>query len=211
MKNLVFKELKLAVHWFYYVLPIMLACLMFIPQWIYTFVFMYFFWITITQVYSGYNAKEDYSFNAMLPVTRKEIVQSKLAIILILESIHLLVGVVFGFIHNSLYGSFNFFMDINLAFFGVIMVMYALFNIIFLPLYFKSAYYFGKPVIYGVIATLIYAFAFEFGAFKFQFMRDIFEGSLISQGIVMLVAIIMTVCLTIITLKKSILNYENIA
>jgi len=78
MKNLVYKELRLSINSFLFVLPILLACLMFIPYWIYTFVFMYFFWITITQICAGYIAKEDNSFNAMIPVTKKDIVKSKI-------------------------------------------------------------------------------------------------------------------------------------
>ena len=189
----------------------MLACLMFIPQWIYTFVFMYFFWITITQICAGYIAKEDNSFNAMLPVTKTEIVKSKIAAILIVEGIHLGTGIIFGIIHNQIYGSFNFFTDLNFAFFGMMILMYAIFNLVFLPLYFKTAYFFGRPVIYGVVVTLVYAFLLEYGNFQYQFKRDIFEGSIQSQLIVAGVAAVVTVLLTLFTVKQSIRNYESIS
>ena len=188
----------------------MLACLMFIPQWIYSFVFMYFFWITVTQVYAGYIAKEDNSFNAMLPVSKSDIVKSKIVAILIVEGIHLATGIIFGVIHNEIYGTFNWFTDLNLAFFAMMFLMYAVFNIVFLPQYFKTAYFFGRPVIYGVIVTLIYAFLLEFGNFQYQFMRDIFEGTVQTQLIVVGVAAVLTIILTVITVKQSIRNFESI-
>lgn len=209
MMNLLYKELKLSIHWFFYILPVLLACLMFIPQWIYSFVFMYFFWITITQIGAGYIAKEDNSFTAMLPVTKREIVLSKITAILIVEGIHIGTGIIFGIIHNQIYPVWNFFQDINLAFFSMMILMYAIFNLVFMPLYFKTAYYFGKPVIYGVVVTLIYAFLFEYGSIKYQFMRDVFEGTMTVQWIVTAIAITLTVVLTWITIKKSVQNYES--
>lgn len=211
MANLLYKELKLSIHWFFYVLPFMLACLMFIPQWIYSLVFMYFFWMSISQICAGYIAKEDNSFNAMLPVTKREIAKSKIAAILIVEGIHLVSGIILGLVHNAIYGNWNLFMDINLAFFGVIFLMYAIFNIVFMPMYFKTAYFFGKPVIYGVVVTLIYAFAFEYGAIRFEFMRNIFEGELGTQFIVAGISLVLVGLLSYITIKKSISNYESIA
>ena len=211
MRNLVYKEFKLSISWFFYVLPFMLACLMFIPQWIYTFVFMYFFWITIIQICAGYIAREDNGFNAMLPVTKREIVLSKISAILIIEGIHILAGVIFGIIHNQLYGSYNFFMDINIAFFGVMIVMYSIFNIIFLPQYFKTAYYYGKVVVIGVIVVLVYGFIFEYGALRFEFMRDIFEGTLPVQLLVFGIASVITIILNYIAIRKSVYNYESIA
>lgn len=211
MSNLLYKELKLSIHKFFFILPFMLACLMFIPQWIYTFVFMYFFWITASQICGGYIAREDNSFNAMLPVTKKEIVQSKITAFIIIESVHLAVGIVFGILHNALYGQFNWFFDINVAFFAVMITMYALFNVIFLPQYFKTAYFFGKPVIAGIVVTLIYAFVFEYGVFQYQFMRDIFEGELVTQFIILAVSLVISSLLMFITYKQSIKNYEEIA
>jgi hypothetical protein len=171
---------------------------------------MYFFWISISQIYSGYIAKQDHSFNAMLPVSKREIVLSKVVALFIIEGVHLAVGFFFGIIHNMIYGQWNFFLDINYAFFGAMVLLYAIFNIVFLPNYFKTGYYFGKPVIYGNIVVLIYAFLLEFSQFKLQIARDIFEGSIGTQLIVMVVGVGISIILSIITIKRSIQNYESI-
>ncbi|MDY0278309.1 MAG: ABC-2 transporter permease, partial [Acholeplasma sp.] len=119
MKNLIYKELGLSINKFFYLLPIILGALMFIPGWIFLLVFYYFFWIAVPQVYGGYLAQGDYNFLAVLPIKRKDIATSKIYALFILEGLHLVFAIIFGLIHNSIYGSWNFFFDINLAFFGV--------------------------------------------------------------------------------------------
>ena len=210
MRNLLYKELNLSIHPFFYFLPIILGLLMFIQMWIYIIVFMYFFWFPMVNIPAGYIAKEDNSFNAMLPVTKKEIVQSKIYAIIILQAVHVIFAIIFGIIHNHIYGTYNFFFDINVAFFGVAILMFAIFNISFFPWYFKTAYSYGKPVILGIIITLVYGFIFEFGIVRFEFMRTVFEGPVINQMIVLIVAIVASVVLTIFTIKLSTKNFESI-
>jgi len=210
MRNLLYKELNLSIHPFFYILPILVGLLIFIPMWIYLIVFMYFFWFSMVNIPAGYIAKEDNSFNAMLPVAKKEIVQSKIYAIIILQGIHIIFAIIFGIIHNYIYGTYNFFFDINIAFFGIAILMFAVFNISFFPWYFKTAYSYGKPVILGVVITLVYGFVFEFDVVRFEFMRTIFEGTFLNQMIVLVVAIVVSVVLTIFTMKLSVQNFERI-
>lgn len=212
MKHLLFKELQLSINKFFYFLPILLGVLMLIPGWIYVLVFMYFFWISIPQIYAAYNTNADYNFVTALPIRRKDIVAAKAYTIFILEALHVLFVVLFGLLHNVIYesGSWNFFFDINLAFFGVGILMFGLFNVVFLPLYFKTAHFFGKPTIYGVIVTLIYGFLVEFGVARYQFMRDIFEGSLVSQILPFMVMVILGIGLSVLAVKKAQSNFKHI-
>ena len=203
MKNLIFKELGLSINKFFYILPIILGGLMFIPGWIFLLVFYYFFWITVPQVYWGYLAQGDYNLLSVLPIKRKDIATSKVYSIFILEGLHLVFAIVFGLIHNAIYGSWNFFFDINLAFFGVGILLFGVFNISFLPLYFKTAHFFGKPLIIASITTLIYGFIFEFGVVKYQFMRDIFEGDILTQAIAFGVTLLLGIGLSCLALRIS--------
>lgn len=203
MKNLIYKELTLSIHKFYFILPIILGGLMFIPYWIYSFVFMYFFWILVPQIFGSYNSNQDYNFLSALPVERKDIVKSKALAMYILEALHIVFAVVFGIIHNWIYEVYNPFLDINLAFFGIGIAMFGVFNIIFLPLYFKTAHFFGRPLIYATGAILIYGFVFEFGAIRFQWVRDLFEGSFSSQIIPFTVLTVIGILLSVFAVKLS--------
>jgi len=203
MKNLIYKELNLSINKFFFLLPVILGGLLFIPNWIFLLVFYYFFWISVPQIYGAYIQHGDYNFLSVLPIKRKDIVSSKVYALFILELTHIVFAVIFGLIHNQLYGSWNFFFDINLAFYGVSILLFGVFNITFLPAYFKTAHFFGKPLIYATIATIIFGFIFEFGIAKYQFMRDIFEGTLMVQTIVFIVAAILGVLLSVVALKIS--------
>lgn len=203
MKNLVYKELGLSINKFFYLLPLLLGVLMFIPGWIFLLVFYYFFWISVPQIYGGYLQQGDYNFLAVLPIKRKDIVSSKIYALFILEGLHLVFAVVFGLIHIWIYGSWNFFFDLNLAFYGVGILLFGVFNLSFLPAYFKTAHFFGKPLIFATITTLIYGFVFEFGVAKFQFMRNIFEGQINVQVIAFIVTTILGVLLSLVALKIS--------
>ena len=203
MKNLIYKELNLSINKFFFLLPVILGGLLFIPNWIFLLVFYYFFWISVPQIYGAYIQHKNYNFLSVLPIKRKDIVSSKVYALFILELTHIVFAVIFGLIHNELYGSWNFFFNINLAFYGVSILLFGVFNITFLPAYFKTAHFFGKPLIYATIATIIFGFIFEFGIAKYQFMRDIFEGTLMVQTIVFIVATILGILLSVVALKIS--------
>lgn len=210
MKHLVYKELTFSIHKFFFLLPILLGALLLIPNWIFTIAFMYLMWISVPQIYSAYLAQGDYNFTSVLPIKRSEIVTSKAYALFVLEGVHIIIGVGFGVLHNILYGSFNFFMDINIAFFGLMILLYGIFNIIFLPAYFKTAHFFGKPLIYGVIVTLIYGFILEYGTFRFAYIRNLFEGTIGLQIVVFLIATTIAVLLNYLSVKQSQKNFANI-
>lgn len=211
MKNLIYKEVAFSINKFFYLLPFLLSLLMFIPNWIFSLVFMYFFWVSVSQIVVAYTTQADYAFLSMLPVTKKEIVTSKISAFIIVELIHILFGLIFGIIHNVIYGPFNFFMNINPAFFGIVFMTFGIFNIIFLPLYFKTAYKFGKPVIYGIIITLLFGGFFEYSAVAIPMIRNFLKSAdfLIQYG-VLFCGIIVYILLNIVSVNRSTKNFENI-
>jgi len=189
----------------------MLSLLFFIPNWLYSLVIMYFFWISVPQIINGYTAQLDYKFCSILPVSKKDIVSSKIIAFILIELTHIFSAAMFGVIHNLIYGSSNLFMEINPSYFGIMFVMLAVFNIIFLPNYFKTAYKFGKPIIIGAVVTLLFAGLFEVGAAAIPFMRDILKSSnVLVQLTVLFFGIVLYLGINYITLKKSIINFKRI-
>lgn len=203
MKNLIFKELGLSINKFFYLLPIVLGALFFIPNWIYLLVFYYFFWISVPQIFGAYLQHGDYHLLSLLPIKRKDIASSKIYALFIIEALHLVFAIIFGLVHISIYGGWNFFFDINIAFYGIGILLFGVFNISFLPAYFKTAHFFGRPLIFASLTTLIYGFIFEFGIVKYQFMRDIFEGPINTQIIAFVVSAVLGVILSVVALRIS--------
>lgn len=178
MRNLLYKEFTLSIHpFFYWMLPFLLSLLFLIPNWIYSLVFMYFFWISVPQIFQGYTAQQDSAFLSTLPVSKKSIVYSKILAVIILELIHLLFGAVTAAVHVGLYGSANFAFDVNPALFGTVFIVFGSFNLVFLPGYFRTAFRYGIPLILGVIVTLIVASAFELGTIFIPWMNSFMERS----------------------------------
>ena len=211
MRNLLYKELHLTINKFFFVIPFILSLLFFIPNWFFSIVVMYFFWISVANIYSGYLAQLDYKFISMLPVSKKDVVTSKVYAFIILEMVHVVFAVMFGIIHNLIYGSYNFAMDINPIFFAIMLITIALFNIIFLPSYFKTGYKFGKPLVIGVVVTLIFAGFFETAAMTLPKVRNILETSNnVIQLSVLYLSIVLFTILNYLTLQQSINNYESI-
>ena len=55
------------------------------------------------------------------------------------------------------------FMDGNLAFLGLTFVMFRLFNLVMLPMFYKTAYKIGIPVILATVAAVVFAAGIELG------------------------------------------------
>lgn len=210
MKNLLYKEITFSINKFFFVVPIIMSLLFFIPNWLFSIVVMYFFWVSVPQIITGYSAQLDYKFLSILPVTKKDIVSSKIIAFILIELAHILLAVVFGVIHNLVYGSDNLFMEINPAYFGAMLTMLALFNIVLFPPYFKTAYKFGKPLIFASIVSFLFAGLFEVGAAAIPFMQSFLKSDnvLIQLG-ALFIGIVLFIGLNLITIKQSQSNFEK--
>jgi hypothetical protein len=211
MKNLIYKELFLSIHKFFYILPILLAGLVMIPRWIYLFAFMYFFWLSVPQIFAGYLSQRDYEFTTVLPVKKSDIAKSKGLAIMLIELYHMFFIALVGIVHNLVYGSFNVFIEIGPAFFGYAFVMFAIFNIIFLPLYFRTAYHYGKPLIYASVVATIFGVGLELLALLSSNASKIINNpdSLYQLGM-LFAGFIIFIFVNWFVLNRSARNYESI-
>jgi hypothetical protein len=177
MKNLLYKEFKLSIHKAFWFGPIVYGALLLIPQWIYLIALMYVFWVTVPNIYSTYNSQNDRTFCMLMPIKKEDYVKSKIMSLMILELAHLVFAAVFAIIHNQLYPQTNFVLDLNFAFFGVGFLMYGVFNLIFYPIYFKTAYFFGKATIFGNIGAVLFGLGIEFAVIFIPELRNLLEGT----------------------------------
>jgi hypothetical protein len=172
---------------------------------------MYFFWITIPNIFSSYSAQLDYPFLSLLPVSKRNIVVSKTLSIYIIQSLHIAFALIFGLIHNAIYGQYNLFLQINPIYFGIIFMMFGIFNIILFPLYFKTAYRWGKPTIYGVVATVIFAGFFEYAAIAIPSISEVLSTTnMMTQYSLFGLGFIGGIILSIIATELSVRNYKKI-
>lgn len=178
MYNLLLKELKLGVSPFFYVLPFLTGALMLIPGWLYFLVLLYFCFITIPNMFGGYKSQNDLMFTSMLPVTKSDIVKAKVSFVVILELLHLVIAVIFGLISMRLYPELTYyFFAPTFGFWGLCFMMLAIFNIIFIPMYYKTAYKYGAATFTSTIAAILFAGAAEWLGIQNSFVFELFKGS----------------------------------
>ncbi|WP_042163338.1 ABC-2 transporter permease [Paenibacillus gorillae] len=158
MYNLLMKELKLGVNPFFYLMPFLTGALMLIPGWLYFIVLLYFCFLTIPNMFAGYKTQNDLIFTNMLPVFKKDMVKAKVSVIVILELMHIVIAMIYGMISLRLYPNLiYYFYGPSLGFWGLCFVMLALFNLFFIPIYYKTAYKYGTATFAGTTAAILFA------------------------------------------------------
>ncbi|OXM15659.1 ABC-2 transporter permease [Paenibacillus herberti] len=178
MYNLLIKELKLGVSPFFFFMPLLTGALMLIPGWLYFLVILYFCFITIPNMFGGYKTQNDLIFSSMMPVTKKDIVKARVAIIVILELLHIIIAIIYGVISLRLYPNLNYiFFGPSLGFWGLCFIMLAIFNIIFITMYYKTAYKYGAATFVAIAAAILFAGGAEWLGIKNSFVFDLFKGT----------------------------------
>lgn len=177
MKDLLYKEFRLAINPFFHLIALLTGCLLLIPNWVYFVAFMYLYWIAIPNILLTYNSQNDLVFSAFMPVKKSDIVKSKIVALIIMEISNILVATIFAVIHNRLFSSYNFLMDLNMAFFGFVLIMHGIFNLTLFPMYFKTGYKVGFPIVMSCIVVLLYAGFLETMVILNTGFRNIVEGS----------------------------------
>ena len=161
MKSLLYKEFRLGITPLFY-LSLLFCVLLLIPQWVFLLVPMYFLFTVVPNIFTIAKAQNDIVFSAMMPVRRSDIVKARITSIVILELAQILFMALFSAVHLMLYSTPNFLMDTNATYIGCVFLMYGIFNIVFFPMFYKTAYKVGVPIIVGVAATVVFSILAEF-------------------------------------------------
>ncbi len=158
--KLLYKELTLAAHPTSIVFAF-LGCLVIVPAYPYTVIFMFG---CLAPYLTFINAREtnDAWYTAILPVTKREIVKGKCLLIIIFQLFQLLFSIPFVFLRNVLDVKNNpVGIDATVAWYGFGLILYAVFDLVFFPAFYKSGYKAGKYFILAAIPMLILMIAVE--------------------------------------------------
>ncbi len=163
MKNLLYKELKLSASVLSYVF-IAGALLTFVPGYP---ILLGAFFTTLGIFYSFQSTREnnDIQYSLLLPVAKADIVRGKYLFTLFIEFCSFVIMAAVTLIRmlllkNAAVYTSNALMCANFAFLGFALLIFGLFNFIFVSGFFKTAFYFGKPfTAYGIITLFVIAFA----------------------------------------------------
>lgn len=174
-KYLIKKEFLLSAHPMTYVF-MFFGVMLLIPSYPY---YITFFYVTLGLFFSFMNGREnrDLYFDAILPVSKKDTVRAKTAFVWIVEIISVVFSVPFALITQKINpnGSNLAGIEANVAFYGLSLIMLALFNAVFLCSFFKTAYKVGKAFLFACIPTALFITAAEV-ADHMPVVGDFLEG-----------------------------------
>jgi hypothetical protein len=91
-----------------------------------------------------------------LPIKKTDQVKARVLVIMGLELLQILISIPFAILHFSIPVVNQAGIEPNLAFFGLLFGLFAVFNLFFLTSFYKTAYYVGKPLITAGIISIIY-------------------------------------------------------
>lgn len=215
MKNLLFKELRLVVTPGTYFFALC-AALILVPAYPYA-VGMSYCLMSILINFGAARANNDQEFTAMLPIPRSHVVLAKHITVFLTEIITLLIAVpcalVSAFVLNP--GGNVVGMDANMAFFGFTLIEYSVFNLIFLPWYFRTGYKTGMPMAVGLSAYLLTLIGFELLVALTPGLAAAIDSlhptNYIYQGTILGAGLIVYVLVMFITYLLSVRNFAKVS
>lgn len=160
MMTLLYKEIRLAAHPTSIVFAF-LGCLVLVPAYPYSVIFMFG---CLAPYITFLNAREtnDAWYTAILPVTKRESVLGKCLLIVSVQMFQLLFSIPFAFLRNALNIENNpVGLDATLAWYGFGLIVYAVFDLVFFPAFYKNGYKAGKAFILASIPMVVLMIAVE--------------------------------------------------
>lgn len=215
MYNLVMKDVRLAVPPFFFLFPFLFGALMLIPGWIYFIVPLYFCWITIPNVFNQFKAQNDLMFTSVMPVSKRDMVRARVTVIVGFELLHIVIAAIFGSISMILYPDVNYiFFPPNMGFWGLNLVMLAIFNLIFIPMFYKTAYKFGWALLASVIAAMLFAGTAQWLGIQSPVVNEIFYGTeaqqVTLQTIILIAGIVIFAALSMIANRLAVKRFLRV-
>ncbi len=211
MKNMLYKEFRLAMHPTS-IIFLSLSAMVLIPNFPY---YVLFFYTCLAVFFTCLGGRENHDifYSMTLPIRKRDIIKSRFLHVVILQLTQILFTIPFALIKNTYNSSENLVgMDVNMAFFGFSFVMLGLFNLVFFTKYYRNTDKVGVSFILGSIVIFIYIIIVEVGAHTIPFFKnflDTKDPNFLGYKVAVLVAgIAIYTLLTLVSYRKSARSFE---
>lgn len=113
--------------------------------------------IGIPNLFTLFRANKDLEFNAMLPISRSEIVTSKFLAVVFIQAMQILLAIPVALLSalwiNPAGNAVG--LDANITLFACTFIEFGIFNIIFLPGFFATGYRVARPTFWAFVGYLL--------------------------------------------------------
>ena len=214
MKNLFYKEMKLSAnpltYWF-----IIFSAMTMIPRYP-ILVGSFFICLGIFHTYQQIREYDDVTYTVMLPVKKRDIVTAKYLFVLFIELTAFILCTLLTIIRMKILGTAvpyatNQLMNANMAYLGYTMIVFAVFNSIFLAGFFKTTYKIGKPFFIFCVVSFIIIIMGEI-LHHIPDLESLNNPSNLSmpQVVIFAIGIVVFMLCTWLTYQKAVKDFEGI-
>ncbi|HEX2938218.1 MAG TPA: ABC-2 transporter permease [Ruminiclostridium sp.] len=213
MKNLLYKEFKLCAHPTVYIF-LFLDAMLLIPSYPYYVAFIYTC-LGIFFVFLNGRIDKDVTYSVLLPIRKSDVVKARCLMIGAIELMQIILAVPFAFLTHVINPKGNLAgIEANAAFFGFVFIMFAVFNIIFIPMFYKTAYKPGVALVWAGSAVLVYIVIMEAAVQVIAPLKTYLDtsapGMQIKQIPILIAGIIIFFALLFFSYKKGAANFEKV-
>lgn len=160
LKILIYKELRLSAHPTLYIF-VSLGALVIVPNYPYGVVFLFGCLASMLTIQYG-RETNDVLFSALLPTPRNEIVKGKFALACFTQLSQIVVSLPFAVLRTFLFPNGNAVgIDANIAFYGCMLIAFALYDLVFFTGYYKTAYKVGASFVRAILPVLAVVLVME--------------------------------------------------
>ncbi|MBP5245706.1 MAG: ABC-2 transporter permease [Clostridia bacterium] len=158
MKNLLTKEIRLSSHILSY-LFVLFSAMALIPG--YPILLCAFFTcFGIFHTFQNGRETNDVLYTVLLPIDKKDVVKARFIFVCFIQTIAFVLAAAFTFVRMTYLAKAapyaeNPMMNSNPVFLAWILLVFALFNVIFVGPFYKTAYKFGKPFVEFIIGSML--------------------------------------------------------
>ena len=158
MKNLLNKELRLSAHLLSY-LFLAFSLMALIPGYP-ILLSAFFICFGLFQTFQNGRETNDVLYSALLPIDKKDVVKARYIFVCLIQIIAFLLmagltALRMVFLASAAPYVNNAMMNSNPVFLGWTLLIFALFNTLFVGLFYKTAYKFGKPFVAFIVASML--------------------------------------------------------
>jgi len=158
---------------------------------------------------------QDLAFTSLLPAPRAGVVLVRTLNIVTLQGVMLIVSGLIAVVGYGLKPSGTLVgMNANLACFGLIFIMLAVFNVIFLPGWYKRAYRLGPPLLGASVVSLVFASVVSTLMWRVPWLAERFNdrglGHLGYQALLLAVGVVIYCAGTLGAYRKAVANFDKV-
>lgn len=213
MKNLLYKEARLALHQTN-ILFLFFAAMIFIPGYPYQ-VAAFFTCLGVNFLCVTGRENSDIFYTALLPVRKRDIVAARFALVALLQLGQMALMALIIPIRDAVLSMDNpAGLEANLALVGLCLITFGIFNLIFFPQYYKNPQKIGVPFVVGMVAVFLLISVEVASTYVIPFVHEKLDTRgaefLPEKLVVLAVGLVVYAGLTLLAYKKSAKSFEGL-